>query len=192
MQEVTENYYDGTWRPVTNTSDAALDKLRSRGFVFGMASNQVWHYYADVEQWEYQPNGTTTGVIRRTDDRFWWTAGSLSGEAPHYAEAQDAIRKALRQQQPIDAITTEAIIGLIRQATQSMADVPGRTPQDKRVAYALMAVVGSSAMGAEGRMARERLAGFGADEIETEAVVVALEELALRLGAWLGRERKEG
>ena len=30
-----ENYFDGEWRPVTNTSDAALDKLRSRGFELG-------------------------------------------------------------------------------------------------------------------------------------------------------------
>ena len=30
-----ESYYDGEWRPVTNTSDIALEKLRSRGFEFG-------------------------------------------------------------------------------------------------------------------------------------------------------------
>ena len=32
---MTDNYYDGAWRPVTNTSDEALDKLRSHGFEFG-------------------------------------------------------------------------------------------------------------------------------------------------------------
>jgi len=32
---MTENYFDGEWRPVTNTSYAALEKLRSRGFELG-------------------------------------------------------------------------------------------------------------------------------------------------------------
>ncbi len=32
---MSENYYDGAWRPITNTSDIALDKLRYRGFELG-------------------------------------------------------------------------------------------------------------------------------------------------------------
>jgi len=32
---MTENYFDGEWRQVTDLSDKALERLRSRGFVFG-------------------------------------------------------------------------------------------------------------------------------------------------------------
>jgi hypothetical protein len=32
---MTENYYDGEWRPVTDLSFTALEKLRSRGFELG-------------------------------------------------------------------------------------------------------------------------------------------------------------
>ena len=33
------NYYDGAWRPVTNTTEPALARLRVRGFEFGSTGN---------------------------------------------------------------------------------------------------------------------------------------------------------
>ncbi len=32
---MTENYFDGEWRPVTNTGYTAMEKLRTRGFELG-------------------------------------------------------------------------------------------------------------------------------------------------------------
>lgn len=90
----------------------------------------------------------------------------------------------------VDAITTEAIIGLIRDAAQAMADVPGRTPHDRNVAIPILQSVQSRMLGSSG-MAGIKVAQMrGADINEAEAVATVLEELALRLGAWLGRETR--
>jgi len=161
---------------------------RRNSMVYDYKPTRVWHQ-VDPGYWEYRPYGeTTVAEIERKDERYHWTTGTQHGSTDHYADAQAAIRAALRGSSP--DITTEAIIGLIRQATQAMADVPGRTPQDNAMAWPLVAMLAARIKGGIGAVAEQRLIDLGADEIEVEAVATVLEELALRLGAWLGRETR--
>lgn len=68
------NYYDGAWRPVTDTSDAALDKLRARGFVFG--ADEAGRLTA---RWPVAPAAPAGVSIRHSHGRYYATDGAQYG-----------------------------------------------------------------------------------------------------------------
>jgi len=90
----------------------------------------------------------------------------------------------------IDTITTNTAIALIDEVTRSLAAVPGRTPQDKGIGYTLLKVVEWKLADVPGSQMHELLLGTGVDSVEADAIATALEALALRIGAWLGRETR--
>lgn len=89
----------------------------------------------------------------------------------------------------LETITTNTITGLLDEVAQSLGTVPGRTPQDAQIASALLSYVVASIHGTHSRLLLNTLERHGADTYETEAVALALRAMALRLGAWIGRER---
>ena len=78
---MSENYYDGAWRPVTNTSDRSLEKLRSRGFELGSD-----RYGKLLARWPVAPAAPSeTGYwVSLSDATFgiWEKDGIVTDAAP--------------------------------------------------------------------------------------------------------------
>jgi hypothetical protein len=87
-------------------------------------------------------------------------------------------------------ITTN-ITSALDEITQSLADVPGRYPQDAQIASTLLLLAAAQIQAHSGpcTLLLNTLERRGANRAEAREVAQAVEALALRLGAWLGRER---
>ena len=86
--------------------------------------------------------------------------------------------------------TTTTITGLLDELTESLADVPGRHPQDAQIGANLLSyVVSELHYGSPSLMVMNTMERRGVDRDEAREVAQALHALALRLGAWLGRAR---
>lgn len=87
--------------------------------------------------------------------------------------------------------TTTTITGALDALAQSLAEVPGRHPHDAQIGSPLLhlASTGIQNHGDLSRMILATLERRGVDADEARAVAQALQGLALRLGAWLGRAR---
>lgn len=86
-------------------------------------------------------------------------------------------------------ITADEIGALLDEVAQSLADLPGRTPQDGQIATTLLTYVVASIHGTpNSRLLLNTLERRGVDRHEAQEVALALHGLALRLGAWLGRD----
>jgi NTP pyrophosphatase (non-canonical NTP hydrolase) len=107
-----------------------------------MASARVWHQVG-LGQWEYRPNGVAVARIQRASDVYDWSTKTANGTAPHYSEAQDAVRKALREQQPqpMDADTYQ------RLAARTLIDEPDTTFTNEELAIMLAALELGAAVG---------------------------------------------
>jgi hypothetical protein len=89
-----------------------------------------------------------------------------------------------------DTITT--ITDALHALTLSMADIPGRYPQDAQLAsnLLLLAAAGIQNHGTPCTMLLNTLERRGADRGEAEKVAEAVQALALRLGAVLGQHER--
>lgn len=88
-------------------------------------------------------------------------------------------------------ITTTTITGLLDEAALTLADVPGRTPQDAQIGANLLSyIVAELHCGQPVRCLMSTLARRGVDRAEALAVAASVQALALRLGAWLGRDAR--
>ena len=81
------------------------------------------------------------------------------------------------------------LVAAIDGVTASMARLPGHTPQDARVAIGLLDYTISIVHGESRLLLLINLEADGVQPAEATALARALAGLALRLGAWLGRER---
>lgn len=90
----------------------------------------------------------------------------------------------------LDTIITSTIIKTLYDLTSSLDDLPGRMPQDAQVASTLMHLVAATIQG-QGMplLLMNTMERRGCDRQEAQRITRALTELALRLGAYLGRER---
>lgn len=84
--------------------------------------------------------------------------------------------------------TTTTITSLLDQATQALADVPGRTPQDAQIGANLFSyVVAELHCGQPIRLIMNTLERRGVDRDEALAIAESLNKLAKAIGAFLGR-----
>ncbi len=88
--------------------------------------------------------------------------------------------------------TTADDIGvLLDELAHSLADVPGRRPNDAQIARVLLSyTVGCMNGMRPSAFLLDTLRAYGADAAEAHTVARALAGTVLRLGAWLGRAEK--
>ena len=82
-----------------------------------------------------------------------------------------------------------AIAASIDAVTASLATLPGRTPQNQDMATLLIELADAIIIDAPRDLYLNGMQSYGARPVEAAAIARALAGLALRLGAWLGRER---
>ena len=84
--------------------------------------------------------------------------------------------------------TTGAVAAAIDELTLALADVPGRAPHDTLIACSLLAYTITLARGeVPSQLILATLRSYGADTAAAHVVARSLAGLALRMGAWLGR-----
>lgn len=88
----------------------------------------------------------------------------------------------------IERTALATLVAQIDDVTASLASLPGRTPDDQNIGHALLALATTYVDGNPGRMLLDTLVRRGVKPSEAQAVARALAGLAIRLGAYLGRE----
>lgn len=88
------------------------------------------------------------------------------------------------------ADTTTSITALLDELTEQLSYLPGKHPQDSQIASTLLHLAAARIQGhgAPGHLLLNTLERRGCSRREAEQVAQALTGLALRLGAWLGRD----
>lgn len=86
--------------------------------------------------------------------------------------------------------TTTSITALLDELTETLSYLPGKHPQDAQIASTLLhlTAAGIQNHGELSRMILNTMERRGCSRQEAQAVAQALHGLALRLGAWLGRD----
>jgi len=85
--------------------------------------------------------------------------------------------------------TADDISALLDELAHALADVPGRQPNDAQNAATLLTYIVIQLHGTPDSQAlMNTLHSRGVDTREARQVAMALKGLALRLGAWLGRD----
>lgn len=87
----------------------------------------------------------------------------------------------------LDTIITSSIAAQLDDLAASLANVPGRVPDDTQNAATLLAFVLADLYGHPSRLLLNTLERRGVDAKEAQQIARALRGVALRLGAWLGR-----
>lgn len=87
-------------------------------------------------------------------------------------------------------ITLEQIVTDLNTIAQSLSTLPGRTPQDRQIAADLLMYAVTCLRGHESRLLLDTLSTLHVDKSEVQKVAQAIAALALRLGAYLGRNEE--
>lgn len=88
--------------------------------------------------------------------------------------------------------TTTSITALLDELTETLSYLPGKYPQDAQIASTLLHLTATRIQGhgTPGHLLLNTLERRGCNRQEAEQVAEAVQGLALRLGAWLGRAER--